>query len=323
MAPIDLASARGTKLSDIVIDRRPSTGRGKKLTSAQEGTLKKLYEQELPSVSNGELPAKGFWSIASLFCEQTGREYSWLSVKRRAAGWRQKSVGIDRRRYSFRASELGAEDSVPEPSQQDVACQSSRQEGTCDSKLSKAPQKIPSPFPQDLNKPELSQLDRSADVGDWSQRSWVSGDPDPSQDTSRNLKPPRISQPSPRSSPPLRVSQPRYRHRSPSPKRPTKTISNRLHHQLASFSDGKVVSSLNPLPVASPAREYLQASHPGKTIPAESNRARKLTEKDEPENHARDSARSKRGGLLVPAHFSEQDDLPLAPTQIKRRHVAR
>jgi hypothetical protein len=42
----------------------PSTGRGKKLTLAQENVLKRLYQQKLPSVPDGELPAKGFWAGA-------------------------------------------------------------------------------------------------------------------------------------------------------------------------------------------------------------------------------------------------------------------
>ncbi|CAI7638523.1 unnamed protein product [Penicillium crustosum] len=118
---MDLASARGTKLSDIVINHRPSTGRGKRLTIPQEGVLRRLYEQELPSLSNGELPARGFWeNLASQFHKRTGREYSWLSVKRRAAGWGQKSVETDRRLDTSRASELEIENSVSEPSDHEI-----------------------------------------------------------------------------------------------------------------------------------------------------------------------------------------------------------
>ncbi|KGO77710.1 hypothetical protein PITC_009800 [Penicillium italicum] len=329
MPPMDFASARGTKLSDIVIDHRPSTGRGKKLTLAQEGVLRRLYEQELPSVSNVELPAKGFWvNLASLFHEQTGREYSWLSVKRRAAGWRQKSVEIDRLDAS-RASELGHEDSVPGPSNQDIAHQSSRHEGSCDSELPKMPQNKPSPHPQDSKNQELSQLETSPGAGDWLQRSWLSGGPDPKQDTSRNLGSPRMSQPRLRSRSPQCVSQPKYRHRSPSPTRRTKITSERLHHQLASSSDGNVASGHKHLSVTLPAPEDVQPSHPGKRTSPGFNRIRESMEKAEAEDHACDPARSKQGqkkvsnGLLASPHLSEQDELPLAPTRIMRRRVAK
>ncbi|KAJ5214010.1 hypothetical protein N7449_001179 [Penicillium cf. viridicatum] len=335
MPPMDLASARGTKLSDIVIDHRPSTGRGKKLTLAQEGILRRLYEQKLPSVSNGELPAKGFWvNLASQFHEQTGREYSWLSVKRRAAGWGQKSVETDRRLDTSRASELGVENSVPEPSHQEIAIahESPPQEGSYNSEQPTLSQTKPSPHPRDSNTPELSQLERSPGVGDWLQRSWFSGGPDPSQDTSGNLRSPRLSQPRPRSRSPQRVSQPRYRRRSPSPTRRTKVVSKRLYHQLASSSDGIGTPGPNPLSGSSPAYEDVQLNHPSKRTPPGFNRIRETLGKDgpkPPENHTRDSERSKprennvRNGLLVSPHLSEQDDLPLAPTRIMRRHVSK
>lgn len=330
MPPMDLASARGTKLSDIVIDHRPSTGRGKKLTLAQEGVLRRLYEQELPSVSNGKVPAKGFWeNLASLFHDHTGREYSWLSVKRRAAGWRQKSVEIDGRLDASRASELGVEDWEPGPSNQDIARQSSRQEGSCESEQPNMQQNKPPPHPQDSKPMGLSQLEESPGVGDWLQRSWFSGDPDPSQDTSRNLRSPRMSEPRPRSRSPQRVLQPRYRRRSPSPTRRTRIISKRLHHQLASPTDEIVASGPNPWSGSSLAHEDVQPSPQGKRNPLGFNHIRESMKKDESENHARDSSRFKRvenkvsNGLLASPRLSEQDDLPLAPTRILRRRVAK
>ncbi|KAJ5607844.1 hypothetical protein N7537_004463 [Penicillium hordei] len=330
---MDLASARGTKLSDIVIDHRPSTGRGKKLTLAEEGVLRRLYEQALPSVSNGELPAKGFWvNLASQFHEQTGREYSWLSVKRRAAGWGQKSVETDRRLDTSRASELEVESSVPRPSHQEIAHESPPKEGSYNSEQPTLSQTKPSPHARDSNPSELSQLERSLDVGDWLQHSWFSGGQDPSQDTSGNPRPPGLSQPRPRSRSPQRVSQPRYRRRSPSPTRRTKVVSKRLHQQLASSSDGIGTPGPNPLSGFSPAYEEVQLSHPSRRNPPGLNRIRETVEKDEPKNpesHPRDSERSKprenniRNGRLVSPHLSKQDDLPLAPTRIMRRHVAK
>lgn len=330
MSPMDFASARGTKLSDIVIDHRPSTGRGKKLTFAQEGVLRRLYEQALPSVPNGKLPMKGFWvNLASRFHEQTGREYSWLSVKRRAAGWGQESLEIDRRLDTSRASDLGHEESVAEPSHQDIARESPRQKGSCDSDQPALPQNKPPTYPQDSNTLELSQLEKGPGVGDGLQRSWFSGVIDPSQDTSRKPRSPRVSQPRPQSKSPQRVSQPRYRRRSPSPTKRAKIISKRLHHQLASSSDGIIASGPTPLSGSSAAHEDVKLSHLSKRNPPGFNRVRDTVEKDEPVNHARDSAISKRGenkvssGLLASPHLSEQDDLPLAPTRIKRRRVAK
>lgn len=333
MPPMDLTSARGTKLSDIVIDHRPSTGRGKKLTLAQEGVLRRLYEKELPSVSNSELPAKWFWeNLASQFHEQTGREYSWLSVKRRAAGWGQKSVETDPLLDTSRATELGIENSVPEPSHHEIADESPPQEGSYNSEQPTLSQKMPSPHPRNSNSPELSQLERNPGVGDWLQRSWLSGGPDPSQDTSGNLRSPRLSKPRPRSRSPQRALQPGYRRRSPSPKRRTKIISKRLHDQLASSSDGIVASGPNPLSDYSPAHQDVKLSHLSRRNPPGFNRIRETVEKDDfenPQSHPRDSERSKprennaRNSLLASPNLSDQDDLPLAPTRIMRRRVAK
>ncbi|KAJ5824982.1 hypothetical protein N7447_007322 [Penicillium robsamsonii] len=326
---MDFASARGTKLGDIVIDHRPSTGRGKKITLAQEGVLRRLYEQELPSVPKDEVPVKAFWvNLASRFREQTGREYSWLSVKRRAAGWRQKSPKVDQRLDISRDTELGIEDSVAGPSHQDIARESSRQQGSCDSEQPALPHKKPSLHPEDPNTLGLSQLEGSPGVGDWLQRNLFSGVTDSTQDNHSNLKSPRVSQRRPRSRSPRRVSQPRYRRQSPSTRR-TKIISKRLHYQLASSSDGIVTSVPNPLSRCSPAHEDIQPGHLGKQNPPRFNRVRESVEYDEPENNARDSTRLKHGesnvsnGPLTSPHLSEQDDLPLAPTRIMRRRVGK
>ncbi|CAG8160592.1 unnamed protein product [Penicillium nalgiovense] len=319
---MDLASARGTKISDIVIDHRPSTGRGKKLTLAQEGVLKSLYEQELPSVPNGELPVKGFWvNLASRFRDQTGREYSWLSVKRRAAGWRQTSLEIDQR---LDASELGAEDSELEPSHQDIARESPSQQDSRDSEQPTLPPIKPSQHQRDSTTLELSEFEKGPGVGDWLQRSWFPGAADPSPDTSKSVRSTRMARARPRSRSPQGVSHPNYRRRSPST---TRRISRRLHQQLASSSNVLVASGIHPLSAS--AHEDVQLSHLSTRQAHGVNRIRESVEKDEWENHARDSAISKRGeskvstGLLASPHLSEQDDLPLAPTRIKRRRVAK
>ncbi|KAI2710241.1 hypothetical protein CBS147332_5942 [Penicillium roqueforti] len=317
MASIDFASARGTKLNDIVVDHRPSTGRGKKLTLAQEGVLKRLYEQKLPAVSNGELPAKKFWlDVASRFHEETGREYSWLSVKRRAAGWRQKSPEVDQRLDASHASKLGIEDLVIEPNHQDISHQSLSEQNSYARKQLTLSQK-PSLHPRGSNTLGLSQIERSPGVTE------------PTQDTSRNLESLLISQPRTRSTSPQRVSQPKYRHRSPSTMRRTKLVSKRLHHQLASPADGIVDSGPDPLSDSSGAYENVQPIYPGKRNPAGFNRIRESVEQNEPEKNARNSAISKHGvnkvsnRLLASPGLSGQDDLPLAPTRIMRRRVAK
>ncbi|KAJ5373035.1 hypothetical protein N7517_005041 [Penicillium concentricum] len=326
---MDLTSVRGTKLSDIVVDHRPSTGRGKKITLAQEAVLRRLYEEELPSVSNGKVQGKTFWAnLASRFHEQTGREYSWLSVKRRAAGWRQNSPEVDRRLDTSHGSELGVEDSVAEPSHQDIARESPRQQGSGDSEQTALAQKKPSLHPEDSTTLGLSQLERSPSVGNWLPRNLLSGVTDPSQDSNSNIKSPRVSQRRPRSRSPQRVSQPRYRRRSPSTRR-TKIISNRLHHQLASSSDEIVTSGPNPSSGCSRAHEDMQPGHLDKRNPPGFSRVHESVENDERENNPHDSARFKHGeskvskGLLASPHLSEQDDLPLGPTRIMRRRVAR
>lgn len=85
--PMGLASAYGGILTDIRVEKRLATGRGKKLTLAQENVLRRLYELELPSIPHGEIPVKRFWvHLAARFHQCCGREYSWLSVKRKIMG---------------------------------------------------------------------------------------------------------------------------------------------------------------------------------------------------------------------------------------------
>lgn len=87
VSPTRLASAHGAVISDIVLEKRPCTGRGRKLTLAQENVLNRLYELERPSLPDGEVPVKPFWvHLASRFQQCTGRDYSWLSVRRRIMG---------------------------------------------------------------------------------------------------------------------------------------------------------------------------------------------------------------------------------------------
>ncbi|KAJ5171256.1 uncharacterized protein N7500_004039 [Penicillium coprophilum] len=327
---MDLTSARGTKLNDIVIGHRPSTGRGKKLTLAQEGVLRRLYEQELPSVSNDEVPVKAFWlNLASRFHDQTGREYSWLSVKRRAAGWGHKSPEVDHRLDISRDSELVVENSVAEPSHEDVAHESPRKKGSCDSEQPALPQQKPSLHSQDSNIPKSSQLERNPDSGDWLQRSSLPGTEDPIQDKNSNVKCPRVAQRRPRSISPHRGLQPRYRYRSPSTTRRTKIVSRRLHHHLGSSSDGMVMPAPYPLSGSSPAHEDIPLGHLSTQAPPEFSRLRKSVEKSEPQKSPRDGARSKRGeskvsdGVLGSAHLFEQDGLPPTPTRIMRRRVAK
>ena len=323
---MDLASARGTKLSDIVIDQRPSTGRGKKLTLAQEDVLKTLYEQELPSVPDGELPVKGFWvNLASRFREQTGREYSWLSVKRRAAGWRQNCLEIDHR---LDASEVGSEDLELKPSHQDTARESHSQQDSRDNKNTTLPPNKLAQHQRDSTALELSEPEKSPGVGDLLQRSWFPSATHTSSDTSNSVRSTRMAQARPRSRSPRHVSQPGYRRRSPSTMRRTKAISKRLHHQMASSSSAVVASGINSL-AGPPAYEDVQPSHLSTKKPHEFNRIRELVDNDESDNPAHDPAISKRGengvspDLLASPHLSEQDDLPLAPTRIKRRRVAK
>ncbi|OQE41871.1 hypothetical protein PENCOP_c004G06972 [Penicillium coprophilum] len=327
---MDLASARGTKLNDIVIGHRPSTGRGKKLTLAQEGVLRRLYEQELPSVSNDEVPVKAFWlNLASRFHDQTGREYSWLSVKRRAAGWGHKSPEVDQQLETSRTSQLVVEDSVAAPSHQDIARESPLKKGSCDSEQIALPQQKLSLHPQNSNTPGLSQSERGPDSGDWLQRNLLPGAEDSIRDKNSNVKCPPVSQRRPQSISPHRGLQPRYRCRSPSTTRRTKIVSKRLHHHLGSPPDGMVMPAPYPLSGSSPAHEDIPLGHLSKKAPPEFSRLRKSVEKDGPENSPRDAVRSKRGeskvsdSFLALAHLSEQDGLPPTPTRITRRRVAK
>ncbi|KAJ5787697.1 hypothetical protein N7457_002687 [Penicillium paradoxum] len=319
MLSMDLASARGTKVRDIVIDRRPSTGRGKKLTLAQENVLRELYEQELPFLPEGEHPVKRFWvNLASRFREHTGREYSWLSVKRRAETWRQKSPRDDGRLHTPSADLLNGGDSTAKTSHEPLAHHPLGLQAPCDSPRPAQLQDRDSSQLQHPINPGLSDIDKNHGVSDWLQRSWSVGVTNPTQDTRSNRRSSRTSQTRARSRSPQRVSQPRYRTRSPSRTRSTEVVPRRLRHQLAFASNGPVVSHPS------------YSSEFGSRMGRNSSRLYPVCESQEKEStdyEISDPPKSKHkdGRVDHPLpgspQLSEPDDLPLAPARILRRRA--
>ncbi|KAJ5473861.1 hypothetical protein N7475_003427 [Penicillium sp. IBT 31633x] len=326
MLPMDLASARGTKVRDIVIDHRPSTGRGKKLTLAQERVLRTLYEQELPSLAQGEQPVKSFWvNLASRFREHTGREYSWLSVKRRAAAWRQRSSGGEEQLDTPHAGEVSGENPLDRTGHGFVARNYPGLQVPCDAPQLAPSRSTPSPNPEDPSHSDHSEHEKSPGVSSWLQHNWFSGVTGQVQGTGKDSRSSRMSKSRLRSRSPQHVSRPKYRRRSPSPKRRTQVMPKQMYQQSASAS--------RESPVFDPNASDLSA-HEGMELNPSSNQkipeirgSRESAEKNNAYYLADNSEMPKRGYKTASQsppespQLSETDDLPVAPALIVRRRA--
>jgi hypothetical protein len=323
---MDLTSARGTKVSDIVIDHRPSTGRGKKLTPAQEGVLRELFEQALPSVPKGAPLVKSFWvNVASRFREDTGREYSWLSVKRRAAGWHQGSPEDERPVDVSRASVISGENPVTENEPEAAVCEPQGPEVPSNIPRPALSQNGTSPQRQEPVNLDRTDLEKSPGVPDGMQGSFFSSVKASKSGKKKSGKKPKSSRKSRtrrRSRSPDLVSRPRHRHCSSSPKRRTKRVSRRLHHQLASASHDTPASGSKP---ASDAPADLNPAW--KPNSSGLDHVRDLLGEDDTGNLLRHSTRSPlkedpvSDSLLEFPELSDPDDLPVTPILILRRRA--
>ncbi|KAJ5143902.1 uncharacterized protein N7515_002689 [Penicillium bovifimosum] len=322
LPPMDLTSVRGgTIVKDIVVDHCPSTGRrprGKPLTPAQEGLLRELFEQELLFVPKGSQPLKPFWvNLASRFREHSGQEYSWLSVKRRAAGWHQGSPEnerpVDVSRASLNRGESPVTENKSEAAVRDPP-KSQVQSGIPRRALAQNGSSQPQD-PVNLDRPEPL---RGPGVPDEMQPSHFSSAK--ALNSVTKSKSHRKSRSPDRSRSPDHVSRHRYRHRSPPAKRHTMRVALTKHYRLASASHKAAPSGLKPASDASAGLNH--ASTPNF---AGLDHIRDSSGEDDAGNLLRDSTRSPpkedsiSDNLLEISDLSDTDDLPATPVSIPRR----
>jgi hypothetical protein len=326
--PMGLASVHGAMISDIVVTNRPNTGRGKKLTLLQLNVLKRLYEQQLPSVPPGEVPVKSFWvNLVTLFRRYTGREYSWQSAKRNILG----SLNKDEPQRSCQPTspvEVASNESpIIEPCPPivvDTPAQRRNLSGKSQSLEKREETPTGPPF---LNSPACSELEESpAVVGEWTRRTLFPNAARSSQKPDSIPKLPRLSQSRRRSRSPQLESHPVYRCRSPTSNNQAHAVSRKLHHHLGSISTAGRKSGSNPAPsstlVFQPRSEMKAASRKGNlpTNKRDSNLSGKEIRRQSktPEQQQEPVRKS----LDDSPYLSEPGELPHAPALIsRRRHV--
>jgi hypothetical protein len=322
--PMGLASVHGAKISDIVVDKRPRTGRGKKLTLAQENVLKRLYEQKRPSLPEGEVPVKSFWvNLATRFRRSTGREYSWQSAKRKIMGSTNEGQSPSSCEPNLLAEAVSNGPPIVETSSPVVTGTPRQQQDVHDeSQLPETRDTTPR-RPPSSNSPEFSEQEKSpAVVGEWTRRALFPNARKSSQNVNSIPSLPRVSQSRRRSRSPLEPH-PVYRRRSPASNNRTHDVSRRLHHQLDSTSGRASVP------------EYKTSPPPSRVVYARSERKPAISTRDhsimdhrstlpeyEVEGHSRNSEQRQKpiAEILDDSPYSSDlDELPLAPAQISRR----
>ena len=357
--PSGLATVRGAVLSDIKVDNAPPTMRGKQLTPAQEAVLWSLYLRHVPGSPGDKLPGKKFWyDLASKFWDQTGRTYSWLSVKRRIVAL----LGIHGVPVDWRPERVRPP--LPDPGSPEVAVQSGRgmtddgggeerlepgSESVCkehrgrdDSHLSQrvtVNQRLAwfqssKVKPHNASKPEK----RAEVVRDWLKKNYSTSLPDEGDDAeprpgSQSPCPMRsrssaITKTRPRSRSPQFDRHPVYRNRSPGSRGRTELVSKRLHHQLASARTPRAESRKRQIPgIPRPAGS--RQSDPQVVIskrrsPLKSNSAHDSSESIYLAPHTSGAGISRKSKSGQPATLDlpssdDQDDLPQTPVRISRR----
>jgi hypothetical protein len=358
MPPSGLATVRGAVLSDIKVDDAPPTMRGKPLTPAQEAVLWSLYLRHVPDRPGDKLPGKKFWcDLALKFLKQTGRTYSWLSVKRRIVAL----LGVHGFLVDWGPQQVRSP--LPDSGSPEVAVQSGRgltddggggeerlEPGSVrgehrdldDSHLSQTPtvnQRLarsqgPKVKPQNASAPEK----RAGVVHDWLKKDYSTSLPDESDDAEPN---PGSQSPCPvqsrssaitkiraRSRSPQFDRHPVYRNRSPASRGRTEVASKRLKDQLDSPQTPQTESRKRQIPDI-PRPEWSRQSDPQVVIskrrnPLKSNSAHDSFDSIYLAPHtsgARISRKSKSGqpATLDLPSSDDQDGLPQTPVRILRR----
>ena len=321
---MDLASVHGAMISDIVVDKRPSTGRGKKLTLAQENIIKRLYEEESSSIPEGEVPVKSFWiNLVTRFRRYTGREYSWQSAKRKIMGSLNEGGRPNSVQESLPAEAYSNESPIVEPSTPTVPGTPPQRPDSCDKSQSSEKRHQTPMGPPFSKSPEYTELGRSPDVvGEWTRRALFPNAAKSSQNTQSNPARPRLSQMRRRSRSPQFEAHPVYRRLSPVSNNRSDAVFRRLHHQLGSVSNRTSVPGSKPSP---PSRVFHARSE---MKPVSSKRKISIMKRssnlleDEVEGHSRNS--QKRQGPVGKSlddspYLSGPDELPQAPARISRR----
>lgn len=233
------ASVNGAILSDIVIDQRTKSGRGKKLTLAQENVLKRLYELELPLLPDGQPPAKRFWvNLASRFQQCTGRDYSWLSVRRKLANSGNESQRPAGSQPSEYIAQVGDESQAVESAPLNAINDPPRQHVPRNGSQLPEKQDQASMDRRGSNSSEYSRLEKSPPVvAEWTRRTLFPDAMGLSQQTHSISGFPQLSE----STRPLRSpsfeSQPAHGRSLRASSERTEVVSRRLHHQLGTVLD--------------------------------------------------------------------------------------
>ncbi|KAJ6087699.1 hypothetical protein N7467_006613 [Penicillium canescens] len=359
MPPSGLATVRGAVLSDIKVDDALPTMRGKPLTPAQEAVLWSLYLRHVPARPGDKLPGKKFWcDLALKFLKQTGRTYSWLSVKRRIVAL----LGVHGVLVDWGPKQVRSP--LPVPGSPEVAVQSGRgltdddggkerlEPGSVreehrdldDSHLSQRPtvnQRLArfqssKVKPQNASAPEK----RTGVVRDWLKRTYSTSLPDESDDAESR---PGSQSPCPVQSRSSAITKIRarsrspqfdkhhvYRNRSPGLRGRTELVSKRLQDQLASARTPRTESRKRQIPDI-PGPEWSRRSDPQVVIskrrsPLKSNSAHDSFESIylAPHTNGAGIPRKSKSGqpatLDLPSSDNQDEDgLPQTPVRILRR----
>lgn len=248
--PVGLSSANGTLIPDIVVDRRLSSGRGKKLTPAQENVLKRLYEQESPSLPKGELPTKRFWiHLATRLRRCIGREYSWLSVKRKVIGFIDDGHRSLHPQQISRIGNSGDMSPAVEPAPSDAVGDSPRQDTIEEKSLSPQTREQTPVESQCPDSPDYCALEKSpAVVGEWTRRALFPNATRPAPQIETMSGYPRISKPHRQSRSQEIDAQPTSSRKHSTSNRQTEVNPEQFDGRLSSASShGSSISSATPL----------------------------------------------------------------------------
>lgn len=319
----DFASVKGAVLSDMVIDQRTGSGRGKKLTLAQENVLTRLYELELPLLPEGEPPAKRFWvNLASRFQKCTGRDYSWLSVRRKLTKSANKGQHPTCSQPSEGIAQVGDESPVVEPVPLNASNDPPRQRVLENGTQLPQQQDQTSMDPRGSNGSEYSELERSPPVvGEWTRRALFPDAMGLSQKTHTISGLPQLSE----SCHPLRSrsveSQPVHSRRLHAASQRTEVVSRRLHRQLGTALDEDRLPDPTTLPSLSPPSEsYGHNRTLVSTKRKYSAMARDHTLLDgSPSRQSSSPQKSVKKSPGESCYLSDSDDLPEPPAQIPRK----
>ncbi|KAJ5357713.1 hypothetical protein N7541_004871 [Penicillium brevicompactum] len=281
--------------------------RGKKLTLAQENVLRRLYELESPSIPEGQIPVKKFWVyLATRFQQCTGREYSWLSVRRKIMGSGPDAQLPIPDGPSSCVEQTSNEQSAIEPALDDSSGSTVHGLNSADESRSTLEQGQTPSNSHCVDRLGSSGRERSPSVfGDRTRRALF---PDAAKHTKQTRNTAKIPR------------HPRKRHDAPASNRRNNLAAQRLDHpRLPTASRGVL-----PGPTNSPSLPRTFGDRHS-TKPGTLKRKRLVVDGDPPNEMSKETANvlrrsheavSEDSDTLYP---SDPDELPNTPTKISRR----